>query len=206
LILAGVIAEVPALAQTGAPPATHGAGGTAPAGGGSEIRHVDFRNFTFRKPGEAAGIQLRNGKLATKDEDYRISRIIYGDLNADGHEAAVVMIGIENKLAANPQNADLEDDYVYLMRNGKPTLVAMVAQSQIYRDVKGSLNDPDQMCNEMLGNPVIRSIAIGVVVVDATGGGRFCSPPDKYHVVLRYRWDGTRFVLERNPWVRLSKN
>ncbi len=206
LILVCLVSEISASAQTGTKPAGPGAGSTPPAGSRSEIRRVDFRNFTFQKPGEARVIQLRDGKLETPDEDYHVSRIIYGDLFADGHEqAAIVMIAIENKVAANPQNAELEDDYVYIMRNGKLTLLAMVDPRQIYGDVQHSLNDPDQMCNEMLGNPVIRSIAIGVVVVDATGGGRFCSPPDKYHVILRYRWDGTRFVLERNPMVRLPK-
>jgi hypothetical protein len=202
LILACVISGVSALGQAGAKPA----GGATHTGSGSEIRRVDFRNFTFGRTMDGATIQIRNGKFQTQDEDYGISRIIYGDLNADGHEAAVVIIGIDNKVAANPSLAYYENQYVYAMKKGKPTLLATIDQNQIYRDVQSSLNDPDQMCNEELGTPAIRSIAYGALVVDATGGGRFCSKPDKYNVTLRYRWDGTRFVLAGKPMVRLSKN
>jgi hypothetical protein len=199
-------AEISVLAQTGAKPSSPRAGSATPAGSGSEIRRVDFRNFTFPNPREAAVIQLRNGKLETQDEDYSISRIIYGDLNADGHEEAVVIIGIDNKVAANPHSAYYEYQFVYTMRNGKVTLLAMVDQNQIYGDLRRFLSDPDPNCNEELGDPVIPSIAHGLLVVDATAGGRFCSMPGKYHVTLRYRWDGTRFVLAGKPVIRLSKD
>lgn len=33
-------------------------------------------------------MRLRNGKLVTEDEEYTLSRIIYGDLDRDGHEGA----------------------------------------------------------------------------------------------------------------------
>jgi hypothetical protein len=206
LILACLTAEVSAFAQAAAKPPSQGAGSASPAGSGREIRRVDFRNFTFPIPREAVAIQLRNGKQETQDENYSISRIIYGDLNADGHEEAAVCIGVENKAAANPQNAYYEYDYVYAMRSGKVTLLAIVDQSQIYGDVRRFLHDPDQNCNDELGSPVIRGIAHGLLLVGATGGGRFCSKPDKYDVTLRYRWDGTRFVLVGEPLIALARS
>jgi hypothetical protein len=205
LIFVCLTAEISVLAQAGAKPASQGAGSASPVGSGREIRRVDFRNFTFPKPRQAAAIQLRNGKQETQDENYSISRIIYGDLNGDGHEEAAVSIGVDNKIAANPQNAYYEYDYVYAMRNGKVTLLAIVDQSEIYRDVRRFLNDPDQNCNDMLGNPVIRGIAHGLLLVGATGGGRFCPKPDKYDVTLRYRWDGARFILVGKPLMTLSR-
>lgn len=192
---------VNSLAFAQAKPGSHRPPASGAGGNGSEIRRVDFRNFTFVKPGKVTGVRLSKGKFEDEDNTYTIERIIFGDLDGDGHEEAIVSLLSEYKKAANPMEGEWVDNYVYTMRNGQVALLAMVNGSQVSRDYARDLKDPDRMCTQPFGNPSMRRITHGMLVVAAAGGGRFCPSPMKYDVTLHYRWDGVRFVLAGRPVV-----
>ena len=61
----------------------------------SNIRQVDFKNFTYIRPEcekETDGVQLRNGRRVSADgAQSSLMRLTYGDITGDGSEEAIVL-------------------------------------------------------------------------------------------------------------------
>ncbi len=107
-----VLCSVSALSQSAAP---------------NDIRAVDFRNFRYYVwlGGEGStkeAVKVSNGSYTKKSPDsdvtFKINDVVYGDLNGDGMDEAVIMT------VCNAGGSGWFDEgLLYTMRNGKPVLL-----------------------------------------------------------------------------------
>lgn len=98
----------------------------------NNIRKVDFRNFTY-EPGcagedyEKVTVALGEFSEEKKVEDYterfyfKVFNIIYGDLNGDKAEEAVIL-----SVCNTGGTGNFTEGFVFSMKSGKPTLVARI--------------------------------------------------------------------------------
>ena len=170
------------------------------------IRSIDFRNFTYHPSIVDESVHARNGKYEDEETSFTVGKVIYGDLTNDGQEEAVVTTIYEMKDAANPANSSFPEGYIYTMNNGEATLLGKFDVGEIgYRDYERYLNPRDKCNNWIWGAGGVQSIQNGFVVFALAVGGRYCPTPIKYDVTLKYKWDGTRFVLVGKPIKSLAK-
>src|SRR6185436_8129340 len=111
-ILLCVLCSVSALSQSTAP---------------NDIHAVDFRNFRYYVwlGGEGStkeAVKVSNGSYTKKSPDsavtFKVNDVVYGDLNSDGMDEAVVMT-----LCNAGGSGWFDDGLLYTMRNGKPVLL-----------------------------------------------------------------------------------
>jgi hypothetical protein len=93
---------------------------TAPSAGSvSNIRQIDFKNFTFVKHRGEKGtdtIEFRHGKyIGTDGLNYSLMRITYGDLTGDGSEEAVLLLRGQN----TPVSRTLDEIFIYTLEKGR---------------------------------------------------------------------------------------
>ena len=104
----------------------------ATAFGQTNIRSVDFKNFTYPALciGETASkITVKNGEFSEeKQEDGYVDRfhfnvmdVAYGDLNADRRDEAIVL-----SVCNTGGTGNFSEGFIYSMRSGKPLLVARI--------------------------------------------------------------------------------
>lgn len=97
------------------------------------IRKVDFRNFTYEPScaGEdTTKVTVKNGEFSSeKQEDgyvdrffFKVFNIVYGDLNGDKAEEAVIL-----SVCNTGGTGNFTEGFVYSMKRGKPTLAARIA-------------------------------------------------------------------------------
>lgn len=104
----------------------------SPLFGQSNIRDVDFRNFTY--PAMCAGeevenVTVKNGEFSkeTKTEDYvdrfffKVFDFSYGDLNGDGKEEAVVL-----SVCNTGGTGNFTEGFVYGLSGKKPVLLTRI--------------------------------------------------------------------------------
>jgi hypothetical protein len=85
----------------------------------NDIRQVDFKNFTFKRPEcekETDAIQLSNGKHVRADGAQSwLMRITYGDLTGNGIEEAIVLLRGQNTRISRT----LDEVFIYTLKDGK---------------------------------------------------------------------------------------
>ena len=97
------------------------------------IRKVDFRNFTYEPScaGEdTTKVTVKNGEFSEekKVDDFterfffKVFNIVYGDLNGDKAEEAVIL-----SVCNTGGTGNFTEGFVYSMKRGKPTLAARIA-------------------------------------------------------------------------------
>lgn len=98
----------------------------------TDIRKVDFKNFTYspsctgEKPEK---VTVKNGELSReKQEDgyvdrfyFKVFHVTYGDLNGDGTEEAIVL-----SVCNTGGTGNFSEGSVYSMKNGKPAVLANI--------------------------------------------------------------------------------
>ena len=105
-------------------------GGTAH--GQSDIRKVDFKNFTYLAhcvSETPQKVTVKDGEFSEeKQEDGYVDRfhfsvfdIAYGDLNADGRDEAVVLT-----ICNTGGTGNFSEGFVFAMKTGKPSLAARI--------------------------------------------------------------------------------
>ena len=98
----------------------------------SDIRGVDFKNFSFYPfcaGEEAEKVTVRNGEFSSekKMDDYvdrfffRIFSVTYGDLNRDKKDEAIIL-----SVCNTGGTGNFSEGYVYTLRAGKPVLLARI--------------------------------------------------------------------------------
>ncbi|HEX8130356.1 MAG TPA: hypothetical protein VF527_14735 [Pyrinomonadaceae bacterium] len=89
----------------------------------SDIRQVDFKNFTYRLEWEKEKevIQLRDGGRTGADgAESGLQRITYGDLTGDGAEEAVILLrGTNTRISRT-----LDEVFIYTLKSGKVLALA----------------------------------------------------------------------------------
>ena len=96
----------------------------------ADIRSVDFRNFTYNAhcaSDDTTRITVKDGEFSRETPMdgwtdrlwLKVFDVAYGDLNADGHDEAVVLVVCNTGGTGN-----FSEGFIYTMKGGKPTLLA----------------------------------------------------------------------------------
>ena len=146
----------------------------------NDIRHMDFRKFTYHlgkttcaEMLDSSIVQVRNGEFGNPADVYfevDTNRIIYGDLTGDGHDEAIVITYCGGM---HP----IEQAFVYTMTNGRALLLT-------------KLEEGDRAFGGIVDNGI--NIKNGLLTVERTWGDAACCP--KYIEKKMYRWNSRRLV------------
>jgi len=172
-----------------------------PANAPSEIRKVDFLNFTYDSDhcwdGIGSTVTVRNGNFQTADQDMQSyfglidNKIIYGDLTGDGREEAAVPVGCGLTCCTGSVT---ERIFVYAVTDGKPYLLARLP-------IEWRQDSDEQGLTRNAPIKIFR----GVLSIDRFAGNARCCP--KFIVATNYKWNGTELVeigKSRRPYVLKS--
>lgn len=171
---------------------------TTPAKSGvTDIRRIDFRNFTYRSSvcSEVFGIpktvRVRRGKFQNNDFYYRVvaNNILYGDVTADGHEEAIVHIGCGG-FAGNFSDSEV---FIYALQNGQAKLLAKLDTRDLERDYLRYY--PDGFLVDIANDGV--KVRNGHLIVEKFADGSRATP--EYIVTLDYKLSGTSLTLSGKP-------
>lgn len=165
---------------------------TKPAG----IKEVDFGNFSYRAsfgdPANQKNIKLANGELSDTDEGvtYRLfDKPVYGDLNGDKSEDAVVEIKLDS--IGSYRAFEVQ---AYTFQNGAAKMLARIDSDQVQKDYRKHFPKNADLHYAGVNPPKIQN---GLVIVEALTEGSFASP--KYTAVFNYKLTNGRFILSGKP-------
>jgi hypothetical protein len=156
------------------------------------IRSVGFRNrsYPFSLGGDEETIKLRNGKakLNSGGEIYEVRKndVVYGDVNGDGVEDAVVRIRLWT--GTSLRGFEIQ---AYEFKDGEAKLLARLNMSQVAGDYKNS------MCCTGEG----LRIKNGHVVLEVLTDGKIILSAEKI-TTFDYQLSGGKFVLSGAPQSR----
>lgn len=179
----------------------------------TSIRHIDFMNFTYPLSTDDAQIfhkrtiAVNKGKFDNKKNSpdwlaLSVIGIIYGDITGDGQEDAIIST-ISEWSGANPANSVSHGFYLYTLKNGKAFLLATPDAINLWRDYTPYVNQNDE-CDGWIWDSNARHVQSMVLAMELKVGGRHCV--DKgYDVIMKYRWNGQKFVLLGTPQKRRSR-
>lgn len=153
----------------------------------SEIRRVDFKNFTYHLPNiqetKLGKVRLRNGKYSGgrlgDGPNCELFQVAYGDLTGDGNEEAVVVL-----MFNLGGSAFWMDGQIFTMKDGRAVLL-----------MKFDAGDR--------GRGGIRTVTVsnGLLVGDydiSVNGDASCCP--SHYRFIKYKWNGSRLVeVEKTP-------
>jgi hypothetical protein len=174
-------------------------GNTAPKSNtASGIRSIDFLNYSYQGSvcSEDAGlpktVKVRNGKFKDRDSnffDIAKGEIVYGDVNGDGSEDAVVLIRCGS--AAGTLRAF--EVHAYSFQNGQAKLLARLDSTGVESDYQKSYADGTLFYAGENGPKIVN----GHVIVEALTDGSFAGPENV--ATFDYQWSGGKFVLSGKP-------
>jgi hypothetical protein len=173
--------------------AQSGATGKAASG----IRSVDFLNYSYqtsvcsRDVGLPKTVRVRNGKFKSGDNFFDIAKeeIVYGDVDGDGSEDAVVLIRC-GSAAGTLRAFELHS---YSFQNGRAKLLARLGSDGVESDYQksypgGTVFFPGE------NPPKIQS---GRLIIEALTDGSFASPENV--ATFDYQLREGRLVLSGKP-------
>ena len=165
----------------------------------TDIRQVDFLNFTYRssicsqeylRQGFGKSIPVRNGEFKNKNVYFAVADdgIIYADVTGDEREEAIVPI----QCGAVTANYHLSEVNVFTFGDGRATLLAEISDTNMERDYRRTFPDAESYWG--VADVKVRdgNFAIEVIV-----DGSHASP--KYLATLEYRLRGKTFQLTGKP-------
>jgi hypothetical protein len=164
----------------------------------SGIRGVDFLNYSYQgtvcseDSGLPKTVRVRNGKYKDRDKnffDINKKEIVYGDVNGDGNEDAVILIRCGN----TGGSLRAFEVHAYSFQNGKANLLARVDSNDALSDYQKSY--PEGMLHYAGENGP--KIANGHVFVEALMDGSFAGP--EHAVTFDYQLSEGKFVLSGKP-------
>ncbi len=167
----------------------------------SDIRKVDFLNFTYRsslcsrefgRQGITKTVRVVKGDFKRKSVYVAVddSTIVFGDLTGDGQDEAVVAVEC-GAVGANFSRTEL---HVFTIKNGRTTLVGQVTDADLERDYRHAYPDAESYWG-VAANAV--KVSAGKLVVDVLADGPHASP--KYTVTLEYQLNGAKLTLAGAP-------
>lgn len=157
-----------------------------PAAQQSEIRRIDFNNFTYQvfcgdsqSDGKTTKITIKDGKYEGSGDDFpnyfEAGADAYGDLDGDGREEAAV-----SSLCNTGGTGQFSEGYVYTLKNGKPFLLA---------HFEGG--------DRGFGGLQSARIKNGFLFVERSDGEANCCAD--YSLTTKYRWNGEKLVEVGKP-------
>ncbi|HMH42690.1 MAG TPA: hypothetical protein VK557_04355 [Pyrinomonadaceae bacterium] len=164
----------------------------------SGIRSIDFLNYSYQGSvcGEDAGlpktVKVRNGKFKDSDNNFfNIAKeeIVYGDVNGDGSEDAVVLIRCGS--AAGSLRAF--EVHAYSLQSGQANLLARLDSAGVQSDYQKSYPEGMLQYAGEHGPKIVN----GHVIVEALMDGSFAAPENV--VTFDYQLSGDKFVLSGKP-------
>ena len=174
-------------------------GNAAPASNTTNgIRSIDFLNYSYQGSvcAEDAGlpktVKVRNGKFKDRESnffDVAREEIVYGDVNGDGSEDAVVLIRCGS--AAGTLRAF--EVHAYSFQNGQAKLLARLDSTGVESDYQKSYADGTLFYAGEHGPKIVN----GRVIVEALADGSFAGPENV--ATFAYQLSGDKFVLSGKP-------
>ena len=156
------------------------------------IRRIDFLNSAYHtmictkelgKQGIGSVVQLQGGEFKNDDVYYGIvdNKVVYGDVNGDGQEDALVHIGCGEAIA----NFGYSELFIYTLQNGHPSLLAGFDDDRMEREYHRFY--PRDLLWRITDDGV--SVANGNLVITRFAGGSHACPKSvvtfEYHVARR---------------------
>lgn len=177
------------------------ASGAAQPRGVTDIRKVDFLNFTYRsslcsqeygKKGIGKTVLVHDGEFKNENVYFAVagSGIIYADVTGDGREDAVVPVDC----GAITANFSLSEIHVYTIKNERATLLAAISDKDMERDYRRHYPDAESYWGVNEGGLEVKN---GHLEVNVLAEGSHASP--QYVVTLEYRLDGKTLRLLGKP-------
>ena len=164
----------------------------------ASIRSVDFLNYSYQGSvcSEDAGlpktIKVTNGKFKDSGSNFFEvvkEEIVYGDVNGDGNDDAVVLIRCGS--AAGTLRAF--EVHAYASQNGQANLLARLDSPDVETDYKKSYADGTLHYAGNNGPKIMN----GHVIIEALADGSFAGP--EYVATFDYQLSGGKFVLSGKP-------
>lgn len=145
----------------------------------TDIRQVDFKNFTFSRSNDAAEkIQFRNGEyVGAEGLHYSLMRFAYGDLTGDSHDEAVILVRGQN----TPISRTLDEVFIYTIKNGKAVLLTSFEGGK-----RG-----DYICSVIESESNFKVEGQTLIIDQAVALGNDNRIPTRYYTI-KYRWNDSR--------------
>lgn len=167
----------------------------------TDIRKVDFLNFTYHsslcsqdygRKGIGKTVRVRNGEFKNENVYFAVSgnKLIYADVTGDGREDAIVPIDC----GAITANFALSEVYIYIIQNGRATLLAEVSDKDLERDYRHYYPDAESYWGVNENGLKVKN---GNLEIDVLADGPHASP--KYIVTLEYHLSGETLRLIGKP-------
>jgi len=177
------------------------ASGVAQSRGVTDIRKVDFLNFTYRsslcsqehgKMGIGKRVSVHDGEFKNENVYFAVagSGIIYADVTGDGREDAIVPVEC-GAITANFSHSEI---HVYTIKKEHATLLAAISDKDMERDYRRHYPDAESYWGVNEGGLEVKS---GHLEVNVLADGSHASP--QYVVTLEYRLDGKTLRLVGKP-------
>jgi hypothetical protein len=161
----------------------------------SGIRKINFLNYSYQPSAcsdifsNAKTVKLSKGKFKSGDNTYYINKgdVVYGDVNGDGIEDAVVLTRCST--GTSFRGFDL---HVFTFQNGKEKLLAQLDSQTVYDDYEKTFPDSVFCC---AGNaPKLQN---GHLIIQALTDGLLLNPENA--TTFDYQLSGDKFVLSGTP-------
>lgn len=150
----------------------------------TDIRKVDFKNFTFEPfcvGDQPQKVTVQNGEFSKEtEEDGYTDRFFfsaavdgYGDVDGDGKDEAII-----SSICNTGGTGNFSEGFIYTMKNGKPSLLSRIEGG-----------------DRAFGGIIGMTIEKGIVMVDrndAGENGAACCA--EFAVKTNYKWNGKKLV------------
>ena len=183
-----------------------GAAGQSRSGGPkppapADVRHVDFLDFTYPSPmcsrefgrqGIGRSVRVKHGDLKTKRAFVSVDekRIVYGDVNGDGIEEAIVPVTC-GSIGANYSRTEV---YVYSLHDGRTRLVGTITDRDLERDCRRYYGEVESYWGEA-GTAI--TVHDGTIDIDTLIDGPHAAP--RYIATIGYHLMGKGFQATGTP-------
>lgn len=167
----------------------------------SDIRKVDFLNFTYPSSlcaqeygGEGIGkaVPVKNGEFKSKNAYFAVAgdRILYADVTGDGLEDAIVPADC----GGNTANFSRSEIYVYTVQNGRAKLLAEISDKDLERDYRRHYPDAESYWGLDADGLKVKG---GKLELNVLMDGPHAAP--KYISTLVYGWSSGALRLVGKP-------
>lgn len=172
----------------------------------TDIRKVDFLNFTYHsslcsqeygRQGIGKIVNVHKGEFKNKNVYFAVAdnKIIYADVTGDGREDAIVPVDC-GAITANFSQSEVN---IYTIQDGRATLLAEINDKDMERDYRRHYPDAESYWG--INDNGIKA-KNGDVEIEVLVDGPHASP--KYIVTLEYRLNGKTLGLNGKPQRRPS--
>ena len=163
----------------------------------SDIRRIDFLNHSYQSAacaedvGLPETVRVRNGRFSEGSNFYNVieNQVVYGDVNADGREDAVIQI----TCGSSAGTLRAFEIHAYTFQNGQAVSLARLDSGGVEHDYKSVYPEGSVFALAESG----ARIENGQLIVEALADGSFAGPENI--ATFRYRLIGYGFELVGQP-------